>query len=1044
MHVRGWFLALLGGVLLAGMMPVAAHAAETPGIESFVAINCNEPESECGSKSTTINLGPPFGEQTYVEPEPPKEKEAREEGFVQAGGRVPSGVTDFKVNTVGSLPFQKPTATVEHIRTDVAPGLATNPTAVPQCSLANFGATEAFPGSGTGFYAEPKCAGSEIGTNKVTVYLPEPGVDLALEGTVYNLEPSAELASEFGVALKLPKAISAGGLKKLFKFLEEHGQPVPSTEEQEAAEAGQYFAHTLIEGNVEWGKQANGTNQGDYHDYFEIKVSKALPLIASRLVFAGTSGKGDFVTNATSCPGHNTTTLKLTDHEETTVKDAYTAPIGLEGCDKVPFLPSFALTPGASGSDEPDGITTEVGLPQNPKALETSQLKQAVVTLPEGMTLNPSAAAVLTACTPTQARIHSSTPGTSCPSSSELGTVSLEVPTLPPGSLTGKIYLGGPDSGPITGSPYTIYVDAESHRYGVSVRLKGEVETNAATGQVTAMFPKDANDPNTQNPEQPFTNLKLQFNGGALAPIANPLGCSTGKATASFIPFSEPGTTKTLTPAFTATGCSSPVGFAPTQATANQTANAGAKTSFTLNFERGEGQQYLTHSTTVLPPGLVGAIPVVTQCPEALANTASCEASSLIGGATVESGSGLKPYTLSGSVYLTGPYHGAPFGLEIAIPVEAGPFKLGVAVARASLNVDQNTARVVVTSDIPTIVNGGIVPRLRKISVSIDKQGFMSNPTNCSVLATESTLSGSLGATKALSTPFQVANCGALAFKPTFKAVVGANTSKANGASLETTINEPAGGANLKSVVVQLPKQLPSRLTTLQKACPEATFKANPLSCPVGSLVGSARANTPVLPGKLTGPAYLVSHGGAAFPDLDLVLQANGVRVIVVGNTNIKNGITTTSFLTTPDVPVSSVTVNLPTGPHSALTAFGNVCSQPLVMPTTITGQNGLVIKRNTRITVKGCGVRIVGHKVVGNTAYVTVTTPAAGRISGSGGSLATVYRHLNSAQRAVSLRIPLSRNGRSRGRPFHTRIRVGFVPRRGAHSVAYVTVTFR
>jgi hypothetical protein len=192
----------------------------------------------------------------------------------------------------------------------------------------------------------------------------------------------------------------------------------------------------------------------------------------------------------------------------------------------------------------------------------------------------------------------------------------------------------------------------------------------------------------------------------------------------------------------------------------------------------------------------------------------------------------------------------------------------------------------------------------------------------------------------------------------------------------------------------------------------------------------------------MKGPAVLVSHGGAAFPDLDLVLEADGIRVILVGNTDIKNGITKTNFASTPDVPVSSVTVNLPVGPHSALGAIADLCAIPLVMPTTITGQNGAVIKQNTKINVSGCGVRIVGHKVIGNTLYLTVRTFAAGRISGSGAHLVSVSRSLNSAANATTLKIPLRRGTH---RPVTTRVRVGFVPKhRGATSVAFLTVRFR
>src|SRR5438309_7303952 len=147
-------------------------------------------------------------------------------------------------------------------------------------------------------------------------------------------------------------------------------------------------------------------------------------------------------------------------------------------------------------------------------------------------------------------------------------------------------------------------------------------------------------------------------------------------------------------------------------------------------------------------------------------------------------------------------------------------------------------------------------------------------------------------------------------------------------------------------------------------------------------MVGTARANTPTLPSQLKGTAYLVSHAGLAFPDLDLVLDANGVRVILVGNTDIKKGITTTTFANTPDVPVSSVTVNLPLGPHSALAAFGDLCTAKLIMPTTIVAQNGKSFKQNTKIGTSGCGVRIVGHKVIGSTAYLTIKTFAAGRLT--------------------------------------------------------------
>ncbi len=190
-----------------------------------------------------------------------------------------------------------------------------------------------------------------------------------------------------------------------------------------------------------------------------------------------------------------------------------------------------------------------------------------------------------------------------------------------------------------------------------------------------------------------------------------------------------------------------------------------------------------------------------------------------------------------------------------------------------------------------------------------------------------------------------------------------------------------------------------------------------------------------------------MSHGGEAFPDLDLILNGpSGLRVILVGHTKITKGITTTNFSETPDVPVSSITVNLPVGAHSAVTNFGDLCAQPLVMPTTISGWSGTTFKQNTIIKVTGCGVRIVGQKVVGNTAFLTVQTYAGGRVSGSGSNLKTVYRKLKGASKSVSLKVPLSGSGQGRRRPFKVKVRVGFVPSKKSigTSTAFKTVVFR
>jgi hypothetical protein len=298
-----------------------------------------------------------------------------------------------------------------------------------------------------------------------------------------------------------------------------------------------------------------------------------------------------------------------------------------------------------------------------------------------------------------------------------------------------------------------------------------------------------------------------------------------------------------------------------------------------------------------------------------------------------------------------------------------------------------------------------------------------------------------MGATQAVSTPFQATNCSTLAFAPKFGATSNAKTSRTNGAALVTHVNIPASSiANIKSVLVTVPKQLPSRNSTLKNACLEAVFNANPSLCPSNSKVGTARIKTQVLPGQLIGPAYFVSHGGAAFPDLDLVLSGDGVTVILVGNTNISKGITTTNFQTLPDVPFTGFELNLPTGPNSAVAAVGNICKQSLVMPTTITAQNGKVIKQNTKIAVSSCPVTIVSKAARNGRAVVTVRAPEAGRVSGGGSGLKTIYKHPGKTQN-VTLEV-----GVPSRRPLSVKVRVGFIPKAKGQksSTAYTTVYFK
>jgi hypothetical protein len=359
---------------------------------------------------------------------------------------------------------------------------------------------------------------------------------------------------------------------------------------------------------------------------------------------------------------------------------------------------------------------------------------------------------------------------------------------------------------------------------------------------------------------------------------------------------------------------------------------------------------------------------------EVEAGVGSCGSACQIGEAGVAAGPGTNPYYVNGKVYLTGPYKGAPFGLSIVNPAKAGPFDLGNVVVRAAIYIDPHTAQVTVISDpFPTIVKG-VPTDIRSIYAVVDRPNFILNPTSCAPMSVSGTVTGVEGATVGLQSRFQVGGCGELPFKPGLSASTSGKASKANGASLHVKLVPPHEGpsqsasvrpeANIAKVKVELPKQLPAQLKTLQRACTAHVFNENPAQCPKESIVGMAVAKTPVLSNPLTGPAYFVSHGNEAFPQLVVVLQGeNGLVVELVGDTfiNKKTGITSSTFAHVPDVPVSSFELTLPQGKYSALganlpaKAKGSFCNQKMVMPTTFTAQNGAEIHQNTKIAVTGC-----------------------------------------------------------------------------------------
>jgi hypothetical protein len=559
----------------------------------------------------------------------------------------------------------------------------------------------------------------------------------------------------------------------------------------------------------------------------------------------------------------------------------------------------------------------------------------------------------------------------------------------------------------------------------VLVKAPGEVNANAVTGQLVTTFATSSK-PGDGLPPLPFSLLTFRFNQGAGSPLVTPPTCGSYRVTTELTPWSNPeGAPLTpLIPPFPIT-VNCPAGnvppFNPGVTAYPIHGNAGAYSPLYLKITRQDGEQEITGFATQFPAGLTGNLSGIPFCGEAEIEAArratgvqeetspSCPAGSQIGHSIAEAGVGSVLVQTPGKIYLAGPYQGAPFSVVAITSAHVGPFDLGTVVIHFPLQINPETAVVTIPSgaadQIPHIIKG-IVIHVRNIRAYIDREHFMLNPTNCTPSTLSATVIGG-GADPTnpagydpvtVTNGFQVANCSSLKFEPKFTASTSGKTSRANGASLHVDLTYPAGAlgndANIKQVKVDLPKQLPSRLTTLQKACTAAQFNANPAGCPAASFIGHARAITPILPVPLEGPAIFVSHGGEAFPSLIIVLQGYGVTIDLVGSTFIsKAGITSSTFKTVPDQPVTSFELTLPEGKFSALAANGNLCAVTktvtvkkkvtvrvkghkktvtrkvkesvagsLTMPTEFVGQNGAVIHQSTPVAVTGCA-KAVRHE---------------------------------------------------------------------------------
>jgi hypothetical protein len=874
---------------------------------------------------------------------------------------------------------------VRDVHVVLPPGLIGNPTVIAQCTQTQF---ETFP-PGNGPTTE--CPNSSaIGTASIRVI--EGGAEktpITVVVPVFNLAPPPGVPAEFGfnfanVPVPLAPHVRVDG---------SYGLTVDSID---TAQAVPVFGTKV----TIWGVP--------YDAGHDRERGTCLGTMGQSLGSCPTTGTPKaYLTLPESCGGPFVTKLDADSWQESASYLADGEPDlanpfwasaealapGLQGCNRVPFSPTIAAQPTTDQTTAPTGLNFDLDVADegltNPEGVAQSEIRKAVVALPEGFTVNPSAGAGLGACSEAQYEAESidSPPGAGCPESAKLGDVEIQSP-LTEQTIGGAVYLARQDENPFH-SLLALYIVAKNPAIGVIIKSAGKIEANPVTGQLTTTF--------DNLPQLPFSHFRLSFHQGQTSPLVSPPACGAYTATADLTPWSNPEATLHDSASFQITGgldggpCPSGgvLPFAPQVLGGTLDDNAGAYSPFDLRITRGDGEQEITGFSSQLPPGLTANLTGVPFCSEAdiaLARTRSgaqeeaepsCPAASQIGHTLVGVGVGSVLAYAPGRLYMGGPFEGAPFSIVAITSSTVGPFDLGTVVVHLPLHLDPQTAAVSVAAggadQIPHIIDG-IVVHVREIRVYVDRPSFILNPTSCSPSSLSATV---IGAGKSFASaaddvavtatdPFQAADCQALKFKPTFKAATAARPSRLDGTSLSVKLtypNAPQGTqANIRSVKVELPKQLSSRLSTLQKACTAAQFAANPAGCPAASVVGRARALTPILPVPLEGPAYFVSHGGEAFPSLVVVLQGYGVTIDLVGSTFISHaGITSSTFKTVPDEPVTSFELTLPKGPYSALTAVlpakakGSVCGQQLKMPTTFTAQNGLVMQQSTPIVVTGC-----------------------------------------------------------------------------------------
>jgi hypothetical protein len=872
----------------------------------------------------------------------------------QAGSHPFVLTTDLETETILDPKLgEVPDGSLKDLRIEFPAGMVGNPTAVPPCSSADFAHI---------VNGGPSCsAASAIGVAEVNIaigYQPPKVFTIA----IYNIAPPLGTAAKIGfVALGNPVTAE----------LSVNSNPPYNVVAKltNTPQAVRFYGSTVRI----WGNPASPVHDGE----------RGVCATAGGVCEVSLPEK-PFLTVPRSCTGPLQALFSVDSWQLPGVEVSY--PVEgketMSGCSKIGFGPQVGSQPTSHSADSASGLDFDLDVEDPgltaPGGIAKSDIKKTVVTLPEGVTVNPSVAEGLATCSEAQLAEATpfSEPGEGCPQASKVGEVEVETPLLEGKLLKGSVYVATQEANPF-GSLLAIYMVIQDPELGILVRLPGRVDPDPRSGRLVTTFGEAP----FEIPQFPFSHFRFHFREGPRAPLVTPQTCGTYQAAVDFTPWANPSSTYHTTASFVIDhgvgGGPCPIGsppFSPAFEAGSIDNTAGAYSPFYMRLTRRDGEQEITRFNSVLPPGVSGKIAGLGRCPETGISAArqksgrtelafpSCPESSLIGRTLAGAGVGGSLTYVPGRIYLAGPFGGDPLSIVAITPAVAGPFDAGTVVVREALTVNPVTAEVEVdgaaSEPIPHILKG-IPLSLRDLRIYVDRPEFTRNPTNCKELSAKATLFGAGSdlfsaaddLPAALSIRYQAADCASLGFKPRLSIRLAGGTRRGQYPQLTAVARPRPGDANISDAVVTFPHSEFVAQEHIVTVCTRVQFTAH--ECPKGSIYGHARAVTPLLDEPLEGPVYLRSSN---HPLPDLVASLHGlVNIELDGRIDSVGGRLRSSFEGVPDQPVSSFTLKMRGGKKGLIVNSRSLCSHRGRASVRLRGQNGRRSDFGLALKVPGC-----------------------------------------------------------------------------------------